>query len=102
MTKLPLAIAMAAFEMFVRIGKFARLGALEGKDRLLFVADGKNTARRFAARAFADGEFGDQLPDNRPLLRARVLRLIDQHMIDAEVELVVHPGGIDAFHEGER
>ena len=38
----------------------------------------------------------DQEPDDLPLLRAGVLRLVDQHMVDAEIELVVHPGGIDA------
>ena len=47
------------------------------------------------ARAGAGGEFGDQPLDDLPLLRAGVLRLVDQHMVDAEVELVVHPGGID-------
>ena len=49
--------------------------------------------RRTLARAGAGEEFGDQAPDDLPLLRAGVLRLVDQHVIDAEVELVVHPGG---------
>src|SRR5438105_15300376 len=93
---------MATLEMFVCVGKFTWRSALEGKDRLLLVANGKNTAWACAAGAFAGSEFGDQLLDDRPLLRARVLRLIDQHMIDAEIKLVVHPRGIDAFHESER
>ena len=45
------------------------------------------------ARAGAGEEFGRPAPDDLPLLRARVLRLVDQHMVDAAVELVVHPGG---------
>ncbi len=45
-----------------------------------------------AARAGADGELRHQPLDDVPLLRAGVLRLVDQEMIDAEVELVVHPG----------
>ena len=49
--------------------------------------------RRTCARAGAGEELGRQAPDDLPLLRARVLRLVDQHVIDAAVELVVHPGG---------
>ena len=45
-----------------------------------------------AARAGAGGELGHQPLDDVPLLRARVLRLVDQQVIDAEIELVVHPG----------
>ncbi len=33
------------------------------------------------------------LGNDVPLRRARVLRLIDQQVIDTEIELVVHPGG---------
>jgi hypothetical protein len=36
------------------------------------------------------------------LLRAGVLRLVDQHVVDAEIELVVHPGGIDPTEQIER
>ena len=45
------------------------------------------------ARAGAGGEFRDQRADDLPLLRAGVLRLVDQHVVDAEIELVEHPGG---------
>jgi len=34
------------------------------------------------------------------LLGARILRLIHQHVIDAKVELVEHPGGCSAFGGG--
>ncbi len=36
------------------------------------------------------------MADDAPLLRACVLRFVDQHVIDAAVELVVHPGRRDA------
>ena len=37
--------------------------------------------------------------DDVPLLWARVLRLVDQQMVDAEIELVVHPGRVDTLLE---
>ena len=37
-----------------------------------------------------------------PLLLAGVLRLVDQHVVDAEIELVMHPGGIDVAQERQR
>ena len=40
--------------------------------------------------------------DDVPLPRAGVLRLVDQHVIDAAVELVVHPAGGDAVQHGQR
>ena len=33
-----------------------------------------------------------QKSDDFPLLRAGILRLVDQHVIDALIELVMHPG----------
>ena len=47
------------------------------------------------ARAGAGEEFRRQRADDLPLLRAGVLRLVDQHVVDAAIELVVHPGGVD-------
>ena len=44
------------------------------------------------ARAFADEELGAQRFDDRPLLRAGILPLVDQEMVDLLVELVLHPG----------
>ena len=66
------------------------LGALEREDRLLLVADREHRAADLA-RARAGGELGGEALDDLPLPVARVLRLVDQHMVDAEVELVVHP-----------
>src|ERR1700690_4674559 len=70
----------------------ARRRALEREDRLLLVADREHRAPRVGARA-AGGEFGDDGAHDAPLLRAGVLRLVDQHVVDAEIELVEHPGG---------
>jgi hypothetical protein len=40
--------------------------------------------------------------DDVPLPRAGVLRLVDQHVIDAAVELVMHPAGGDAVQHLQR
>ena len=40
--------------------------------------------------------------DDLPLPRARVLRLVDQHVIDAAVELVMHPARRDALEHLQR
>ena len=40
--------------------------------------------------------------DDVPLPRAGVLRFVDQHMVDAAVELVMHPAGRDAVEHVER
>src|SRR5262249_30035788 len=71
--------------------EFARGRALEREDRLLLVADGENRAPD-EARAGAREEFAREPPDDVPLLRAGVLRFVDQHVVDALIELVVHPG----------
>ncbi len=70
----------------------ARRRALEREDRLLLVADREDRAPHVRPRA-AGRELRDDGAHDLPLLRAGVLRLVDQHVIDAEVELVVHPGG---------
>ena len=66
--------------------------ALEGEDRLLFVAHCEDRADTILPRAMAHEEFLGKLLDDFPLLRARILRLVDQNVIDAAVELVLHPG----------
>ena len=43
--------------------------------------------------AFAGEKLARERIDDAPLLRAGVLRLVDQHVIDAAIELVMHPGG---------
>src|SRR5204863_9974702 len=73
------------------LGKGTRCRILERKDRLLLVADGKDRAV-CTPRTRACEEFACDAADNLPLLRAGILRLIDQDVIDALVELVVHPG----------
>ena len=88
-------------KMTMHRGELLGRGVLEREDRLLLVADGKDGAPEIA-RAAAGGEFRHQAADNVPLLVARVLRLVDQHVIDAEIELVMHPGGIDIVQERER
>ena len=68
------------------------IGALETEDRLLLVAHREQGARpRAVARALPGEEFLGELGDDPPLLRARVLRLVDQDMVQAAVELVEHP-----------
>jgi len=76
-------------------------GVLEREDRLLLVADREDGALK-VARAPASGEFGHQPAHDIPLLVARVLRLVDQHVVDAEIELVMHPGGFDVAQERQR
>ena len=67
------------------------VGALHAHDRLLLVADHEQGAPD-RPRSFAGEELGAQRQDDRPLLGARVLALVDQQVIDLLVELVVHPG----------
>ncbi len=93
--KLPLQSSAAAIE-------FARYGALERKDRLLLVADRKDRARDAVARAFAGGKFGNDVRDDIPLPGAGVLGLVDQHVIDAAVELVMDPAGGNTIQHRKR
>src|SRR6516225_1910806 len=74
-----------------RLGKSARRRILKRKDRLLLVTHRKDGSRAYA-RAGAGEELAGQSLDDLPLFGACILRLIDQHMIDALIELVVHPG----------
>ena len=69
-----------------------RRRALEAVDRLLLVADAEKCPL-LVGGAGANEEFRCQRLDDRPLLRARVLRLVDQNVIEAAVELEQHPGG---------
>ena len=71
-------------------GQRTGVGALEAEDRLLLVADRKEGARR-GAGAFAREELFRQRRDHRPLRGAGVLRLVDQQVVEAAVELVEHP-----------
>ena len=95
------AFLVRAFEIALHLREFLRRGVLEGIDRLLFVADGEHGAL-YAARAGAGGEFGGEPAHDLPLLVAGVLRLVDQHVIDAEIELEMHPGRVDIGEKLQR
>ena len=57
---------------------------------------------RLTARAPAPAKnSAGQKPDDLPLLRAGILRLVDQHVVDALIELVMHPGGAILTQQGE-
>ena len=88
-------------ETFADPAEHHGIGALEAEDRLLDVADGEHGARRagqavFGRRALGSGA-GEKLPrdrlDQAPLLRAGILGLVDQDVVDAAVQLVEHPFG---------
>ena len=81
--------------------ELARDRTLEGKDRLLLVADGKNRAL-VGTRASSSREFRHQSLNDLPLLRARILRLVDQHVINTEIELVVNPGRVHGRQHRQR
>ena len=95
------AFLVRASKVAPHVGEFLGRGVLERIDRLLFVADREHRAR-YAACARAGGEFGGEPTHDLPLLVAGVLRLVDQEMIDAEIELVMHPGRIDVGEERQR
>ena len=67
------------------------IGALEAVDRLLLVAHREQGAQRVAC-AFACEELLGQALDDRPLLGVGVLRLVDEDVVDAAVDLEQHPG----------
>ena len=65
-------------------------GALERKNRLFFVTD-REKCPRAPALALAGEKIARNAVENVPLRGAGVLRLIDQNVIDAGVELLQHP-----------
>ena len=71
--------------------EFLRRRALEAVDRLLRIADREERAHALAAGAVAGGEILGDAAQDLPLLGIGVLRLVDEHVIDAAVELVEHP-----------
>ncbi len=94
-------VAMPGREMPRHVGELIRSGALEGEDRLLLVADRKNAARLRLACPLPGRELGGEPADDLPLRRAGILRLVDQHVIDAEIELVMHPGRLDVGEQSQ-
>ena len=65
--------------------------ALKREDRLLLVADREDGALDAAAGAGAGREIFGDVRDDLPLSWAGVLRLVDQDVVDALIELVVNP-----------
>ncbi len=79
--------------------ELARIGALEGKDRLLLVADGKDGAHDPVARSGTRCEFRRQPFDDVPLPWAGVLGFVDQDMVDAAIEFEMDPACGDAVEQ---
>ncbi len=77
-----------------RFDEGLRAGALESEDRLPGVTDDEERARRAVVlvRLGLEIVLDDGL-DEVPLSLVGVLRLVDQHMVDALVELVADPFG---------
>ena len=83
----------ARLEMLPHRDKGARIGALEAVDRLLGVADRENRAVALARHAaFAGEKLLGERRDDRPLVGVRVLRLVDQDVVEPAIELEQHPG----------
>ena len=79
-----------ARERLARRGEHGGRRTLKAVDRLLLVADGEQGAR-LVARAAAGEELLRQRTDHVPLHGARVLRLVDEDVVEAAVELEQHP-----------
>jgi hypothetical protein len=92
---------MRALKVAAHFGELLRCGVLERIDRLFLVTDREYGSRR-GPGAGAGGEFRNQVAHDLPLLGAGVLSLVDQKMVDAEVELVMNPGGVDIAEKRER
>ena len=67
------------------------LGALKAEDRLLAVADREQRPQPVVLRADAREKFLGKRQDNAPLAHIRILRLIDEDMVGALIELEAHP-----------
>ena len=72
-------------------GEIFRCGALETENRLLDVTNREHGAIRLTG-PLAGKKFVDNRIDDGPLIRAGVLSLVDQDMIETAVELVEDPG----------
>src|SRR5262249_7086998 len=73
------------------LAKALRVSALEAVDRLLFVAHRKQRANPFAC-VLAGEEFLGKSRNDRPLRWIGVLRLINENVVDAAVDLEQNPG----------
>ncbi len=90
-------VARERCEALACVREHLRVGALERIDRLLFVADGEDRASNAVAASGTCKKFLGQGFDDLPLLGARVLRFVDENVIEAAVELVEHPLRFAAF-----
>ena len=62
----------------------------------------KTVRMRAALARRAGGEILGDVAQDLPLLGVGVLRLVDQHVVDAAVELVQHPGAVAAREQRQR
>src|SRR5882757_102513 len=79
-------VADASFEIFAHVQKGPGIGALKAVDRLFGVADGKDRAQAVAGPLAGIELLGERSHD-LPLLGVSVLRLVDQNVIEAAIEL---------------
>ena len=93
-----LGVKVAAFELAPHRVEHRRRRALERKDRLLFIADREECADP-PTRALAGQEVGSDFAQDVPLRLRSILRLVDQNMVDAGIELVEHPGRVDVLQQ---
>src|SRR5262249_21385924 len=85
------------FQLAAPLVELVRCRALEREDRLLLVADREDGTDDAVTRAGAGGELRDDAIDDLPLPGARVLSLVYQYVVDAAVELVMHPARRNAL-----
>ena len=77
-------------EMLALLFKLARVGPLKGKNRLFFIAHGKQCAHRLMAVLAGEKLIG-QSTNKPPLRRAGILRFIDQNMLQPAIDFEQHP-----------
>ena len=87
----------AAFELAPHRLEFIGRGALEGEDRLLLVAHGKERAASRGLLLLR--KFSGERSQYFPLLAARVLRFVEQYMADLMIELIEDPGRVGALQQ---
>src|SRR5690242_5970444 len=78
-------------ERFLCVLELARVRPLEAVDGLLEVTDHEQGATASFGFARSAEELVDEMVDDLPLRGVRILRLVDEHMVDLPVELVTNP-----------
>ena len=89
---------VTALELAPHRVEHRRRGALKREDRLLFIADREERADP-PTSALASQVVGSDLTQDVPLRLRGVLRLVDQNMVDAGIELVEHPGRVGILEQ---